>query len=85
MSAMVCVILPRIQKSRPGVIGRVGSILGEAGVNIAGMQVGRQEAGGGAIMILAVDREVNSAQLDQIREAVGMDRVLYVELPVISS
>ncbi|MHB1627974.1 MAG: phosphoglycerate dehydrogenase [Bacilli bacterium] len=69
-------------RDRPGIIGRVGSILGEAGVNIAGMQVGRQEAGGGAIMILAVDREVSVAELDQIREAAGMDRVLYVELPI---
>lgn len=69
-------------RDRPGVIGRVGSILGAAGVNIASMQVGRQEAGGGAIMILSVDRAVPEEPLREMREAIGMDRVQYIELPI---
>ncbi|PWI59036.1 phosphoglycerate dehydrogenase [Sulfoacidibacillus thermotolerans] len=68
-------------RDQPGVIGHVGGILGEAGVNIASMQVGRQEAGGQAIMMLGVDREVDEAHLKKIRDTIGMDRVLYVELP----
>ena len=43
---------------RPGVIGEIGTALGEAGVNIASMQVGRHAAGGEAIMALAVDSPV---------------------------
>ncbi|HWH31656.1 MAG TPA: phosphoglycerate dehydrogenase, partial [Egibacteraceae bacterium] len=39
----------------PGVVGTIGGKLGEAGVNIAGMQVGRREAGGEALMALSVD------------------------------
>ncbi|MBE3593461.1 MAG: phosphoglycerate dehydrogenase [Candidatus Carbobacillus altaicus] len=40
---------------RPGVIGRVGTMLGEHGINIATMQVGRRGEGGAAIMLIAVD------------------------------
>src|SRR5690606_11229559 len=39
---------------RPGVIGRVGTLLGSHDVNIAAMQVGRTDVGGDAIMILTV-------------------------------
>ncbi|PLR99944.1 phosphoglycerate dehydrogenase [Bacillus sp. T33-2] len=44
---------------RPGVIGRVGKILGDHQVNIATMQVGRKEAGGQAIMILSFDKPLD--------------------------
>ncbi|MGH2934613.1 MAG: phosphoglycerate dehydrogenase, partial [Gaiellaceae bacterium] len=39
----------------PGVIGRVGSLFGEAGVNIANMTVSRTRRGGKALMVLSVD------------------------------
>lgn len=41
---------------KPGVIGRVGKILGDNNINIATMQVGRKEAGGEAIMVLSFDK-----------------------------
>ncbi len=69
-------------RDQPGVIGYIGGILGQEGVNIASMQVGRQEIGGQAIMLLGVDREVSEALLKQMRDVIGMDRVLYVELPI---
>ena len=40
---------------RPGVIGTVGRLLGDADVNIAGMQVARNEKGGQALVALTVD------------------------------
>src|SRR6202022_1106851 len=40
----------------PGMIGRVGTILGEAQVNISTMQVSRNPVGGDAIMVLSTDR-----------------------------
>jgi D-3-phosphoglycerate dehydrogenase / 2-oxoglutarate reductase len=58
-------------EDRPGVIGKVGSILGEAGVNIASMEVGRREAGGLALMGLTVDSPIPEEALEQIVEAVG--------------
>ncbi len=54
---------------RPGVIGKVGNILGEHGVNIATMQVGRKQAGGDAIMMLSFDRSLDDnlvKELDHI-------------------
>ena len=40
---------------RPGVVGKLGQILGDAGINIAGMQVSRTDAGGRALTVLTVD------------------------------
>ena len=61
-------------EDRPGVIGRVGTLLGEAGVNIASMEVGRTAAGGLALMVLTVDSAIPPDVLAQIDEAVGTDR-----------
>ncbi|MCA1823813.1 MAG: phosphoglycerate dehydrogenase, partial [Frankia sp.] len=43
---------------RPGIVGAVGKILGDADVNIANMQVARREAGGEALMAITVDSEI---------------------------
>ncbi len=46
---------------RPGVIGTVGVMLGDAGVNIADMDVGRVASSGNATMVLALTDEVPAA------------------------
>ncbi len=51
---------------RPGVIGRVGSILGERGINIATMDVGRKLEEGLALMCLTVDDDVTPEVLEEI-------------------
>lgn len=56
---------------RPGVIGTLGRILGEAGVNIAGMQVSRNARGGEALVSLTVDSKVSAELLGQITESIG--------------
>ncbi|WP_326560511.1 phosphoglycerate dehydrogenase [Micromonospora sp. NBC_01796] len=56
---------------RPGVVGLVGSILGEAGVNIAAMQVARREAGGEALMTLTVDSPVGAELLTSAADSIG--------------
>ena len=53
-------------EDRPGVVGIVGTMLGEAGVNIANMQVGRQTQGGEALMALAVDSPIPDEVLADI-------------------
>jgi D-3-phosphoglycerate dehydrogenase len=55
----------------PGVIGRVGTLFGEAGVNIANMSVSRDRAGGKALMGLAIDSAVPLELRAQLSE--GMD------------
>ncbi len=51
---------------KPGVIGRVGTTLGDAGVNIAGMQVGRKSIGGEAVMVLQIDNTINDDLLERL-------------------
>ncbi|GAA2472066.1 D-3-phosphoglycerate dehydrogenase [Winogradskya humida] len=65
---------------RPGVVGRIGSILGEAGVNIAAMQVARREAGGEALMALTVDSSVDADLLSTVAAEIGSARGSIVDL-----
>lgn len=57
---------------KPGVIGRVGTILGNAQVNIAGMQVGRQTPGGEAVTVINVDQPVPPKVQQEIAQAEGL-------------
>lgn len=52
---------------KPGFIGRLGTTLGEAGVNIATFHLGRSEAGGDAIALIQVDQQVSNALLEKVR------------------
>lgn len=72
------IIAPHID--RPGIIGRVGTILGAAGINIAFMQVGRKEVGGTAIMTMTVDSPVPEPLLKQIEEVDGIKNACLVKL-----
>jgi D-3-phosphoglycerate dehydrogenase len=65
---------------RPGVVGAIGTILGENGVNIAGMQVARREAGGEALMALNVDSSVDAELLSTVATAIGSTRGSIVDL-----
>lgn len=65
----------------PGVIGRVGTIMGLHGVNIAGMQVGRHHRGGEALMVLNVDNEIADAALTEIKSIPGVQTAYKVSLP----
>ena len=65
---------------RPGVVGAVGTILGEAGVNIAAMQVARRSAGGEALMTLTVDSPVGADLLTSVAAAVGATAASAVDL-----
>ena len=58
-------------EDRPGVVGTVGTLLGEAGINIAGMEVGRTQAGGLALMGLTVDSPIPPDVLGRIEQQVG--------------
>jgi D-3-phosphoglycerate dehydrogenase / 2-oxoglutarate reductase len=51
----------------PGVVGRVGTLLGERGINIAGIELGRDRVGGMAISMIHVDQTVPSAVLEELR------------------
>lgn len=65
---------------KPGVIGRVGTLLGSRNVNIAGMHLGREKVGGRALMVLMVDDPIDAALLAEIRALDGMETAQVVEL-----
>jgi D-3-phosphoglycerate dehydrogenase len=63
----------------PGVIGRVGTLFGEAGVNIANMAVSRTRRGGKALMALSVDTAPPDELIDRVREQ-GFDDARFIAL-----
>lgn len=69
-----------VHTDQPGMIGRVGTLLGENKVNVAGMYVGRQGAGRQAIMVLLVDDPISDALLNDIRGIAGMEKAQRVTL-----
>ena len=64
----------------PGVIGRVGTLLGKARVNISDMRVGRVSPHGEAVMILNVDNAVSPAVRAELSRLDGIRRVQWVAL-----
>ncbi len=63
----------------PGVIGSIGSLFGEAGVNIANMAVSRTRRGGKALMALSLDTPPPAGLIDQVREQ-GIDDAQFISL-----
>jgi D-3-phosphoglycerate dehydrogenase len=51
----------------PGVVGTIGTLLGEKGINIAGLELGREKVGGMAIALVHVDEPVPKETLDALR------------------
>ncbi|MGJ3649334.1 phosphoglycerate dehydrogenase [Sphingomonas sp. GlSt437] len=61
-----------VNEDAPGFIGRLGSLLGEAGVNIATFHLGRRQAGGEAILLLSVDDAVTPEMIARVRALAGV-------------
>ena len=65
---------------RPGMVGTVGRVLGDAGVNIAGMQVSRGSKGGEALVALTVDSAIPAEVLAEIETAMSAHSVRSIDL-----
>jgi D-3-phosphoglycerate dehydrogenase len=65
---------------KPGIIGRVGTLLGQKGLNIAGMYVGRDEKTHRAVMALSLDEAVPEGVMAEINQLEGMESARMVEL-----
>jgi D-3-phosphoglycerate dehydrogenase len=65
---------------KPGVIGGLGTTLGENSVNIARMHLARDKEGGNALVILSVDCEVPPAVIDKLKKLPHMLSVQQVKL-----
>ncbi len=64
---------------RPGVIGRVGTLFGDAGINIANMAVSRTDEGGNALMALSIDTPAPATLVAELLQA-GFDDARFIRL-----
>ncbi|MCF6267602.1 MAG: phosphoglycerate dehydrogenase [Desulfuromusa sp.] len=67
-------------QDRPGLIGKIGTILGEANVNIGNMSLGRQEKAGEAMVVFSVDSPVDEEALQKISDAVNAKFIKVVHI-----
>jgi D-3-phosphoglycerate dehydrogenase len=61
-----------VNEDAPGFIGRLGTTLGEAGVNIGTFHLGRRDAGGEAVLLLSIDNEVTPELVATVRALPGV-------------
>lgn len=73
-------ILVLSYEDRPGMVGRIGSILGRLGVNIASMHVGRKAKRDRAIVVLLLDEDLTAPQLAEVAGAVEADFARLIRL-----
>ena len=64
-----------VNEDKPGFIGRLGSTLGDAGVNIGTFHLGRRGAGSEAVLLLSVDDKVDEPLLWTICRLPGVRTV----------
>ena len=67
---------------KPGVVGIVGQSLGKANVNIAGMQVARDHAGGKALMAITVDSQLEDSVVSALKKEIGAELAESVTLVI---
>lgn len=72
-------VLVAYNVDKPGIIGRVGTLLGDHGVNIAYMQVGRKEVGSYAVMVLGIDDPLDNHVLAKLQAMEDLKDVRLVE------
>ncbi|MBI2954915.1 MAG: phosphoglycerate dehydrogenase [Chloroflexi bacterium] len=65
---------------KPGMIGQIGTILGNHHINIAGLHLGRASRGGIAVTVLSVDDPVPTEVLNMVRQVDGIEDLRFVDL-----
>lgn len=69
----------------PGMIGKVGSLLGDYQINIGTMQVGRTAVGGEAIMVLTLDKQITPEVIRALTQINGLNEAQSLELSNVDS
>jgi D-3-phosphoglycerate dehydrogenase / 2-oxoglutarate reductase len=69
-----------LHRDMPGIIGKIGSLLGSFNVNIASMQVGRKIVRGDALMVLSLDDPLPDGIIDEIKKVSGIRDAYTVNL-----
>jgi len=74
------VVLVLENTDRPGMVGRIGTLLGEHGVNIATMSLSRNQAGGTALTVLNLDTTPSEELLSEIRASEDIHSAQVIQL-----
>ena len=67
-------------EDRPGLIGKIGTALGDAWVNIGSLNLGRRAVGGEAMVVLSIDSPAEEAVVEKLGEAVEAKFIRQVHL-----
>jgi len=67
-------------EDKPGQLGKIGTILGEAGVNISTMEIGLKPGTSTAYILMNVDQAIDAELRQRIETAVGSSRGWFIEL-----
>jgi D-3-phosphoglycerate dehydrogenase len=70
-------------EDKPGYIGRLGTLLGELGINIANFNLGRAEVGGDAIALLSIDGALSEPQLKAIAGLDGVKQAKALQFDIV--
>ena len=73
-------LIVMVYTDRPGIVAIFGKEFGDAGINIAGMQISRREAGGQALSVLMVDSPAPEELLDKVRSAIKADLLREIDI-----
>jgi len=74
-------MLVTTHNDRPGVVGKIGTLLGDENVNIASMQLGRKQARGEAMMVLQVDEQMPAETLNKVENLDVITSAHFVVMP----
>jgi D-3-phosphoglycerate dehydrogenase / 2-oxoglutarate reductase len=74
------IVLVLENTDRPGIVGRIGTLLGDHGVNIATMSLSRNQAGGSALTVLNLDTAPSEELLAEIRASGDIHSAQVIEL-----
>lgn len=72
--------LVMVYRDRPGIVAIYGKEFGDAGINIAGMQIARKSAGGEALSVLTVDNRVPDDIVERVASAIDATRLSAIEV-----
>ena len=73
-------LIVMLYADRPGIVAIYGREFGEAGINIAGMQISRREIGGQALSVLTVDSPAPEGLLESLRIAINADLMHEIDI-----
>jgi D-3-phosphoglycerate dehydrogenase len=73
-------MLVLMNNDKPGVIGGIGTLLGQNGINIARMQFGREKQGGMAMSVVSIDSTVSDELMTKIRQMLNVLSVKQIKI-----